>query len=1444
MAMGLLAQSRLDRARKARHEGGPLPAELRERLEGALGADLSAVRVHTGPAADAAARAFGADAVTTGSMIFFRAGAYLPAQRAGLRLLAHEVAHTVQQAVAAAETNGRGLPVDTVRAEAMADRFADAFLDTYAAGPCEHGELAFLALGTAGRGRHRRELVAAGPSGSVQLHASFEHRYLGDGAPEDLRLIAYNHPQDQGRRDQLIKDQIRLFELFDRADPGKVTEEDVKRAVPSGAIQTILLGPDKVVATLGEVNALPDYLSNPAQVDSVGADLLLPILQVIRQEGYNEFTALLPDTKNPYKRFPLSPFQPTGALWGLLNSILETAALDQLTAGLGIGGQDHYAGLLARNACHFAPYSWYRWSAFHEAARQTAKEAFQATGERKQELIRKAWNLAGYADHFLEDSFAAGHLIDKTLVMQWFVEWAEGSDLVADEGTLAYLSAALQPGLAAGKLYDPTYQGPSHDPQTVQELPLRADRAARTGLRPGREDGPLSGYLDYLTFLTSAAAQLGSNLLHNNYNSNALWVASAAHPQPYRLWGDGTLLSHGGGEGAYNTAETARLSRQAIKETIDRGETPITPARIRSAFPTAVGSDPNKLGSIAQWATEQRPFVEEKIFKGFEDEIGKALLRMATPRLGIVSRDEPLGQKFATRTDADVDAISYEQAAVLAVGDRLFAASRGFVFELDPVSGEPLKGRTQVLPHVSVDATSTLASDGKTLFIGNSARVHGLPLDGGAPWYTDVLGNSLNRRTVSLLVTQGRLFAASHGFVWELDPTRNRGIQHVALGGALPVGEYPVDLAADGDLLYAGTHGYVHALSLRQNWNGKALWESAGLGDSLISEPVAVLVENGRLFAVSNAWAYELPRDASRRILQKVYLDNGRYSLYVPSLASDAGRLYIGLHGAAYAVALDAPWGKEPEWSSPALSNLGEHGPSTVLYRHDRLFAGCDGYIYELDLLDGGISQFWQLSYLFTTALDLPTDLSATDQNLYIGLHGYAYGMLFAGILPRPAAVWPLSQVSGTAVPDQRGIHPANAVNVTWQPLPPLGTCARFNGVSSSINTASPVLDTAPDQGFTVEAWVRLDSTASFGNSAVVSQVGTQAAAFTLGCSPTGEWIFERSAGDAANPTVRRVASGVNAAYGVWTHLAAVYDPKAQTATPGATTAQLRIHVDGAWKRTLDLGPGFGFAARGALQIGSTRSNGSSTGWLNGAVRDVRVYRQALDELQLEPRAAAFWRLAEQSGRTAADRRRRHDAVAADVHWGNVPGIGYCATLNGRSSAITTKDPVLDTAVGGSFTVAAWVRLDSLPTAPAVLLGQDAQRVSAFSLRAVPSAGGTATWSFARQTADSDGNPPISVSSPVRVTAGTWAHVAGVYNAASGEMTIYLNGSQPARDGFPPRIAFPANGPFTIGYGRSAGTVSGRLHGTVRDVRAYQQALSAQQVKAILADTGISGGDS
>jgi hypothetical protein len=67
-------------------------------MEEAFGVDFSAVRVHVGPAAHVAAARLSAQALTIGNDLIFHAGAYRPGTPEGNRLLAHELAHVVQQA--------------------------------------------------------------------------------------------------------------------------------------------------------------------------------------------------------------------------------------------------------------------------------------------------------------------------------------------------------------------------------------------------------------------------------------------------------------------------------------------------------------------------------------------------------------------------------------------------------------------------------------------------------------------------------------------------------------------------------------------------------------------------------------------------------------------------------------------------------------------------------------------------------------------------------------------------------------------------------------------------------------------------------------------------------------------------------------------------------------------------------------------------------------------------------------------------------------------------------------------------------------------------------------------------------------------------------------------------------------------------------------------------
>jgi Domain of unknown function (DUF4157) len=77
--------------------GRPLESGPRSEMESRFNHDFSRVRVHTDPGAASAARRIGAQAFTIGSDIAFATGRYDAASIDGRRLLAHELAHVVQQ---------------------------------------------------------------------------------------------------------------------------------------------------------------------------------------------------------------------------------------------------------------------------------------------------------------------------------------------------------------------------------------------------------------------------------------------------------------------------------------------------------------------------------------------------------------------------------------------------------------------------------------------------------------------------------------------------------------------------------------------------------------------------------------------------------------------------------------------------------------------------------------------------------------------------------------------------------------------------------------------------------------------------------------------------------------------------------------------------------------------------------------------------------------------------------------------------------------------------------------------------------------------------------------------------------------------------------------------------------------------------------------------------
>jgi outer membrane protein OmpA-like peptidoglycan-associated protein len=109
-----------------RSQGRPLDPDVRSQMEPRFGHDFGHVRVHTGDLAAQSAESINARAFATGSDIVFGRGQFAPGTQAGQTLLAHELAHTVQQRNSRAPSNALPISEPGGQVEREADTAATA----------------------------------------------------------------------------------------------------------------------------------------------------------------------------------------------------------------------------------------------------------------------------------------------------------------------------------------------------------------------------------------------------------------------------------------------------------------------------------------------------------------------------------------------------------------------------------------------------------------------------------------------------------------------------------------------------------------------------------------------------------------------------------------------------------------------------------------------------------------------------------------------------------------------------------------------------------------------------------------------------------------------------------------------------------------------------------------------------------------------------------------------------------------------------------------------------------------------------------------------------------------------------------------------------------------------------------------------------------------------
>jgi hypothetical protein len=218
--------------------GRPLDPAVGGRMSAALGADFGSVRIHDDPASANLTRSLGARAMAVGEHVAFAPNQYQPGTALGDALIAHELAHVVQQGgdgqIVARATAPDAQPESDAQLEADADRAAAGALQVLHGGPA--GRRGFPALRSGlrlarcnGGDPHAWDKIntikdAAGAKKAIEAYRKMEKKdrraavkatYKGDLA----RVLALLPPADQiGKyRDAL-------------AEIGRTVEEEETRA--------------------------------------------------------------------------------------------------------------------------------------------------------------------------------------------------------------------------------------------------------------------------------------------------------------------------------------------------------------------------------------------------------------------------------------------------------------------------------------------------------------------------------------------------------------------------------------------------------------------------------------------------------------------------------------------------------------------------------------------------------------------------------------------------------------------------------------------------------------------------------------------------------------------------------------------------------------------------------------------------------------------------------------------------------------------------------------------------------------------------------------------------------------------------------------------------------------------------------------------------------------
>ncbi|MCH7232625.1 LamG domain-containing protein [Glycomyces sp. L485] len=387
-----------------------------------------------------------------------------------------------------------------------------------------------------------------------------------------------------------------------------------------------------------------------------------------------------------------------------------------------------------------------------------------------------------------------------------------------------------------------------------------------------------------------------------------------------------------------------------------------------------------------------------------------------------------------------------------------------------------------------------------------------------------------------------------------------------------------------------------------------------------------------------------------------------------------------------------------------------------------------------------------------------------------------------------------------------------------------------FDGTGESCLTADrPIVDST--QSYTIAGWAYVDAADPDHSTAVVDVTGERRSNLKLALSSSGRWSAAMYSADAEETTTLAVMADESVTeYGVWTHVAAVYDAAAE---------RLRVYVNGALEasKPVSFEP---WAATGIFSVGCGAWNdGGTFNEFTGSVDDAVAFQQVLTSDAIEelmagkglPTALQAWYplrgdAADHSGRgTDLTAMPAAPAWVTDQYGRSESALGF----DGSTCPTAGTAPVR---TDSSFTVAAWARLDAdhanLHTRLFSFNGS-----SSFSVMTKYNSE-KEQWELSVTESDTTdpvwGNGAWSVDAP---SEEQWTHIAVTVDPDNNRLEMFINGDLSGTGPIAADWGTWRADEFVIGCsGTTDGSRSNQWDGAITDVRIWRGAMEADEVAA------------